>query len=158
MTGIVFFFAAIISSLTFSGEIIRLSAPVSETTDYEIFGALPSASKPQMTLAEVVRKAKKYDGDIVRITTHVSKVCQRKGCFFIAVEGDIWARVIFKGYSFFLPTDSAGKQAMLEGILTRRVLDDGLAKHYANDLETAYSKVDDQAEYVFTASSVLLVK
>jgi hypothetical protein len=111
-----------------------------------------------MTLAEVVRKAKKYDGDIVRITTHVSKVCQRKGCFFIAVEGDIWARVIFKGYSFFLPTDSAGKQAMLEGILTRRVLDDGLAKHYANDLETAYSKVDDQAEYVFTASSVLLVK
>jgi len=151
-------FALVISTATLSSEAIRLSEPILETNAYEIFGSLPSKQHRGMSLIQIVSTAEKHHGEFVRITTNVSKVCQRKGCFFIAVEGDVWARIVFEDYSFFLPTDSSGRQATLEGTLTKRVLSDELAKHYAKDLEIKYSRADPQEEYVVTASSVLLMK
>ncbi len=147
----------ILSSIT-SSESIRLSEPIADTSQYEIFGALPSSKKRGLSLTKIVTEAEKYEEEFVRVTTHVSKVCQRKGCFFIAVEGTIWARVVFKDYAFFLPTDSSGKQATLEGRLKRRTLSDDQAKHYSKDLGIRYSQTDHPEEYLITASSVLLMK
>ena len=151
-------FAMVISTATLGSEAIRLSEPISETNAYEIFGSLPKHQGSSISLTKIVKQAEKHDDQLVRITTNVSKVCQRKGCFFIAVEGDIWARIVFEDYSFFIPTDSSGRQATLEGILTKTVLSDELAKHYADDLEIAYSKADQHEEYLITAASVLLMK
>ena len=151
-------FAMLISAATVSSEAIRLSEPISETNAYEIFGSQPSEQHREVSLTKVAGTAEKHYGELVRITTNVAKVCQRKGCFFIAVEGDVWARIVFKDYSFFLPTDSSGRQATLEGTLTKRVLSDELAKHYAEDLEIKYSKANHHEEYLITASSVLLMK
>ena len=150
--------ALLMSSSITSGESIRLSEPIADTSKYEIFGALPSSQKRGMSLTKIVTEAEKYEEEFVRITTNVSKVCQRKGCFFIAVEGDIWARIVFKDYAFFLPTDSSGKQVTLEGRLIRRTLSDDQAKHYSQDLGIRYSETDHREEYLFTASSVLLMR
>ena len=158
LTRIICLIVVIISNSSYSGQVIRLSDPILETDAFEIFGVLPTNSKPEKSLKEIVTAAEKHDGEFVRITTKVSKVCQRKGCFFIAVEGNIWARIVFEDYAFFIPTDSSGRQAMLEGTLTKRVLSEELAKHYSEDLEIEYSKTDHHEEYLITASSVLLMK
>ena len=150
--------ALLMSSSITSGESIRLSEPIVATGKYEIFGALPSSQKRGMSLTKIVTEAEKHEKEFIRITTDVSQVCQRKGCFFIAVEGDIWARIIFKDYAFFLPTDSSGRQATLEGTLTRRTLSNDQAKHYSKDLDIRYSETDHLEEYLITASSVLLMK
>ena len=96
-------FAMVISTTLASRETIRLSEPISETDAYEIFGSLPGLQNRGLSLKKIVSKADKHHGQLVRITTNISKVCQRKGCFFIAVEGDVWARIVFEDYSFFLP-------------------------------------------------------
>ena len=93
-------FAMVISTATLGSEAIRLSEPISETNAYEIFGSLPKHQGSSISLTKIVKQAEKHHDQLVRITTNVSKVCQRKGCFFIAVEGDIWARIVFEDYSF----------------------------------------------------------
>ena len=154
----VLLFAMVISTTLASREAIRLSEPISETDAYEIFGSLPELQNRGLSLTKIVSQADRHHGQFVRITTNISKVCQRKGCFLIAVEGDVWARIVFEDYSFFLPTDSAGRQATVEGTLTKRVLGEELSKHYSEDLEIEYSEADHHQEYLITASSVLLEK
>ena len=46
-----------------------------------------------------------------RTRGRVADVCRRKGCWTILRDGDTQVRVRFKGYSFFVPTDSQGREA-----------------------------------------------
>ena len=158
MARIILLLVLFVSNSMSTSDPIRLSEPIYETSEYEIFGELPISKNRGDTITEIVSEADKHDGEVVRITTNISKVCQRKGCFFVAVEGETWARIIFKDYSFFLPTDSSGKQVTLEGTLTRRILSDGQARHYAEDLKLAHSDPSRIEEYLITASSVILMK
>ena len=59
--------------------------------------------------------AKPEDGKAVRVEGRVQAVCQNKGCWLELAEGRSAVHVTFQGYSFFLPRDAAGKDAVLEG-------------------------------------------
>jgi hypothetical protein len=84
-------------------------------------------------------------------------VCQRKGCFLIAQDGEHVARVTFRDYGFFVPTDSTGKTVTLVGTLGRRTLDEAQAKHYAEDAGKNPAEVTGpQMEYAIVASSVII--
>lgn len=140
-------------------EVIRLSEPVMQTDEFEIFGSEMEIS--EINHSQSLRQA--IEGTItdeeIFITTEVAQVCQKKGCFFIAQEGDLSARITFVDYSFFIPTNSAGKTVTLRGVLSEKTISEEQAKHYAEDAGKDPSLISgDQKEYAIVATSVAIPK
>ncbi len=136
------------------GEVIRLSEPVEVTASHEVFGAMLGDQGTPMSLGDLVENSDKYQDQEVLLATRIAKVCQKKGCFFVATEGANTARVSFKDYEFFIPTDSGGKDVVLLGTFSRESVSKEEAEHYAKDLgETAVSS-PERFEYSIVASAV----
>ncbi len=152
-------FVLLAASAPLLGEepaVIRLSEPVVVTDTYEVFG---SAVEPGAAtrLAEVIADEDQYLGKQVRVEARVAKVCQRKGCFFIAQDGESVARITFVDYSFFVPTDSGGKTVTIVGTFDRQTLSEDQARHYAQDAGGDPARVrGPQAEYSIVATSVIV--
>ncbi len=85
-----------------------------------------------MTLAELLAKPRAHDGKTVRVEGQVRKACQKKGCWMELAEGPQGAgvRVTFKDYGFFVPLDSEGASARVEGAVKVTELAESMAKHY----------------------------
>lgn len=115
-------------------EVVRLSEPVNETETFEDFGAVLPESDDLHSLGEAISRLDELAGQSVVIETEIQQVCQKKGCFFIARDGQATARVRFQDYGFFIPTDSAGKVVKLAGTLERVELTPQQAAHFAEDL------------------------
>lgn len=128
-------FAALLSLTTAlaDGNVVRLSEPVAETDSYEDFGAEIDNGAETLSLRAVVDDAETYANKTVVIKTRVSKVCRKKGCFFIAQDGDSLVRVAFKDYGFFVPTDISGKTVTLSGKLVKREVSAEEAAHFSED-------------------------
>ena len=135
-------------------KVIRLSEPVEQTADAETFGALLDESVPMVALEELASDGGDYVGQPVRVIARVSEVCQKKGCFFIAQEGNSVMRISFKDYGFFVPTDISGKRVILTGEVVAREVTVDDAAHYAEDLGAADSPVEPGQVYEIVATSV----
>lgn len=135
-------------------EVIRLSEPVEHTADSETFGAPLDPSVPQVLLHEIASDGDAYVGEPVRVAARVSQVCRKKGCFFIAQEGDAIVRVSFKDYSFFVPTDISGKRVILVGEVVSKNVTRGEAEHLAEDLGEATATMQPGKTYEIVATSV----
>jgi hypothetical protein len=136
-----------------------LLLPLSLLADAGKFGA-PLGSSPKVALADLVKDPAAWSGKTVKTEGVVSSVCQDKGCWMVLKAGDQSVRVRFKDYAFFVPKDSAGATAVLEGVFTVKTIPEATAKHYAE--ETPGGKPDavkgDQKELSFLASGVELAK
>jgi hypothetical protein len=123
------------------------------------FGA-PLGDSPKVVLADLVKDAVSYSGKTVKTEGTVSAVCQGSGCWMTLKSGDQAVRVTFKDYGFFVPIESAGATATIEGVFTVRTIPEATAKHYAS--ETAGANPDaikgDQKELSFVASGVELAR
>ncbi len=117
-----------------NSAVIRLSEPVESTEDYETFGSPLDETREAVSLSALVADSETYVGQPVLVTARVSQVCQKKGCFFIAQEGQAVLRVSFVDYSFFVPTDISGKRVTMAGELVRRELTEEQAEHLSADL------------------------
>ena len=138
-------------------QVIRLSEPVEVTDDYEVFGSKFEPAGEPVALAEIIANDDDYADQEVVVKTRVAKVCQKKGCFFIAQDGEAMARVSFKDYGFFVPTDTGGKTVTLVGTFSKKVITEAQAKHFAEDAGEDPSKVTgDRTEYAIVATSVLV--
>lgn len=135
-------------------EVIRLSEPVEVTASHEIFGSVLPESGTPLSLADLVKDNEKYLDQEVLVATRIAKVCQKKGCFFVAQEGPATARVTFKDYGFFIPTDSGGKDVVLAGVFSRKSLSREQAEHYAADLGETAAMPSEKFEYSIVASAV----
>lgn len=73
-------------------------------------------------LADILARPADFDGRTVAVSGHVARACSRKGCWMeIATGPEDTApscRVTFENYAFFVPKDSPGSQARLEGKVT----------------------------------------
>jgi len=141
---------------TFAGEdqVKRLSEPVAVTESHEVFGAVLPESGTLLSLGDLIEGSDKYQDQEVLLETRIAKVCQKKGCFFIAQDGSRTARVSFKDYEFFIPTDAGGKEVVLLGTFSRKNVTREEAEHYAKDLgETAVSS-PESFQYSIVASAV----
>jgi hypothetical protein len=141
---------------TFAGEdeVKRLSEPVAVTSSHEIFGAmLPDTGSP-LSLGDLVKDDDKYQDQEVLLATRIAKVCQKKGCFFVAHDGAATARVSFKDYGFFIPTDSGGKNVVLLGTFSRKSVSKEEAEHYAKDLGETSDSSPERFQYSIVASAV----
>ena len=144
----------VFSALSFA-DTIRLSEPVAQDEFSETFGQPLDKTLPVAKLANLL--AGEGSSEKFQLTTRVSKVCKKKGCFFIAQEGEHTVRVAFRDYSFFIPTDSNGKIVTLAGEMIKKQVTQKQAEHFSKDLgEDAAVKAG--VVYEIVADSVQIPK
>jgi len=136
---------------------LRLSEPAQHDEVSETFGAPIDEWPPLTPLAEVLDKPDSFMGGSLAIETKVSKVCQKKGCFFIAQQGRKTIRVAFKDYEFFVPTDIAGRKVTLVGEIKKHDVTNAQAKHLSKDLDEQ-GRIKSGVQYQIIASSVRVPK
>ena len=141
-----------------SKPVVRLSEPVAVTATHEVFGAPLDVEARPLSLAEAIDRGAGRGTQEVLISTQVAQVCQKKGCFFIAEDGDRVARVTFKDYGFFIPTDASGKTVLLSGIVQPSQVSREQAEHYASDLGDASPKAIAGIQHQIVASAVAVPK
>lgn len=162
MKKLLFLSLFVFSSLTVFAQsetqVIRLSEPILQTEEVEVFGAnIELNSLTPITLSEVIEGDN--ESSVITLITSVSEVCNKKGCFFIAQDGDYSARITFKDYGFFIPTDSQGKEVTLIGKFSVETLSEEKAKHYAEDAGKDPELINgEQKEYSVVATSVVVPK
>lgn len=140
-------------------EVVRLSDPVMQNNEIEVFGAEMNLEKAVGAISLTNAILDSGNDNELFIQAKVNKVCQKKGCFFIAIDGDNSARVTFKDYGFFIPTNSTGKEVVFRGILSEKILSEDQAKHFAEDAgESSEEIVGEQKEYSIIATSVMIPK
>lgn len=152
----VLLFALAASSQAFA-EVLRLSDPVHQDANSETFGALIEEPPEVTQLSAILEAPNTYIGKQLAVETKVSKVCQKKGCFFIAQHAGKTIRVTFKDYGFFVPTDIAGRNVTLVGELIQNEVSDAQASHLSKDLGEKGS-VKRGVQYQLVASSVRVPK
>ncbi len=145
------------------GAVVLASAALALATEPSIpagtdFGAGLTLQRV-VDLEEVVRDPSKYAEAPILMRGRISDVCQRRGCWTVLSQGEANVRVRFKDYGFFLPVDSSGKQAYVEGVVKLETLSEERARHYAEESGAGDSEAihGPQREVAFTASGVRLV-
>jgi len=91
---------------------------------------------PKTELTKLLEAPTDFDGKSVFVEATVRKACQRKGCWMelapTSGKGP-GVRVTFKDYGFFVPLDSAGRTARVEGLVKVADLSEDMAKHYESE-------------------------
>ena len=151
--------AVVVASFVFvgahAGEVVRLSEPVATTDTTETFGSVLDEAVPLVALVDV---GAGNVGQTVRVEARVSQVCRKKGCFFVAADGDVTVRVSFKDYGFFVPTDVSGKRVMFVGEVIEKELTPEQAEHFAEDMGEASAAVAPGKTYEIVATAVRVPK
>jgi hypothetical protein len=133
----------------------------SAATNVGKYGA-PLGSAPPEALASVLATPDRFAGQPVRVEGHVRRACTAMGCWMeLAESGDAAApgcRVIMKDHAFFVPTDSAGASARVEGTLSVRHIDAAQVAHMEGEGAKFERKAPDGSaeELRFVASGVEL--
>jgi hypothetical protein len=89
----------------------------------------------QVPLQSLLSSPADFDGKTVAVEATVRKACERKGCWMelAGVDKGPGVRVTFKDYGFFVPLDSAGSTARVEGTVKVTELAAERAKHYESE-------------------------
>jgi hypothetical protein len=91
----------------------------------------------EVKLADLLAAPEKFQDKNVRLKGVVRRACERKGCWMeLAETTDAKAaavRVTMKGYAFFVPTDSAGSRAVVEGKVSVQAVSEKQAEHYESE-------------------------
>lgn len=120
----------------------------------KLFGAPFTIIEPGITLTSAIEKAADTP---VKIDATIEKACKAKGCWFtLTAEGvSIPVRVKMKDYGFFVPRNSDGARAVVEGVLTMREMPVDEAKHYAQDEGKTGDDITEPVKtYEITATTV----
>lgn len=114
---------------------------------------------PEVSLADVVKDTDEFVDEIVTVEGEVGGVCRMKGCWMglVAPESPMGVRVTFKDYGFFVPRESRGLIARMEGTFHASTL----SKEEADHLESEGAKLSRNpdgtvTELSFVASGVEL--
>lgn len=141
-------------SITAHAETIRLSEPVAVDATSETYGNMLDTSLNEVSITDLATNAQQYLGKNFQVETRIAKVCQKKGCFFIAQQDEHVIRVSFKDYGFFIPTDSSGKTVTLSGELIQKEMTTEQAAHFTADLQAGSGEIKSGAVYEIVATSV----
>ena len=132
---------------------------------YEHFGAGITRGVEATTLDEVMKAPAKYTGKKIRLTGPITGVCQTKGCWMNLGKplpnGNPPVFVKFKDYAFFVPKDAAGRDAVVEGVLTFKQETVAETRHYLEDAgkhEEAKKITEGRKILRFMAEGVAIAK
>lgn len=116
---------------------------------------------PSVELSRVLARPEEFDGKTVAVEAKIRRACQKKGCWMelATSEDGPGVRVTFKDYGFFVPLDSAGTTARVEGTVKVATLSAARAKHLeAEGAHVARSPSGETHEVQLVASGVELRK
>ena len=88
---------------------------------------------PAVDVAEALKSPDQYTGKTVRLTGPITGICQTKGCWMQVGTPSQFVFVKFKDYAFFVPKDSSGRVAIVEGTMTMKQETVEQTKHYLED-------------------------
>ncbi|WP_143961640.1 DUF4920 domain-containing protein [Litoribacter populi] len=96
-----------------------------------------------------------------KVVGEIKEVCKSKGCWLsIELPNGELMRVTFKDYGFFVPTNSKGYMAILEGRATKTTTSKETLRHYAEDAGKSAEEIEEiqssKEEFTFEADGVLL--
>ncbi len=123
------------------------------------FGAGVANAGEAVALDDAIAKLK--DGKTVDVVVkgNVTKVCRKKGCWFV-LQGDDKSRsvrITMKDYGFFVPTDCNGRKATVAGQLEVKTISEKMRKHLAEDEGKDGSAIKgDIQEFGLVATGVVL--
>ena len=102
------------------------------------------------------------DGPLdIKLQGRIIEVCQAKGCWMTIDLGDNQQlRVKFKDYGFFVPKNSAGKTAIMQGVAQKEIISVDELKHLAKDAGKSEAEInainEPQEELTFIAEGVII--
>ncbi|MFL9843757.1 DUF4920 domain-containing protein [Flavobacterium rhizosphaerae] len=136
-----------------------------ESGEYAQFGDKITADRA-ITSEQMYNKYKTLKaGDTINVTfkTKVKDVCQRKGCWMkLELADGEESFVKFKDYAFFVPMNSAGQEAIVNGKAYVSETSVAELKHYAEDEGKSKEEIakitEPEFEYNFLADGVLISK
>lgn len=134
-----------VSSLAGAAEPVRRGEPIGKS--------------PRVALSEVLAHPQDHTASPIVTQGVIQKVCQNKGCWMELAPkaGEAGMRVTFKGYSFFVPTDSEGREATVEGKISVKKLSPSDVKHLMGEGVKLTKNPDGSADEIsFEAAGVEL--
>ena len=144
----------VILAFSVNAETLRLSQPVTQDAQSETFGVKLNNSLPKLSMQDLVTDSPSHLAKAFQVEARIAKVCQKKGCFFIAQHDQHILRVSFRNYGFFIPTDSNGKTVTLTGELVQKKLSSEQAAHFKADLKIDTAMLTPGVVYEIVADSV----
>lgn len=109
------------------------AAPASEPS---LVRGTKLSGAPSVEISKLMASPADFEGKTVTVEAKVRKACEKKGCWMELTGIDPKGpgiRVTFKDYGFFVPLDSAGSTAKVEGLVKVAELPDARAKHYEEE-------------------------
>jgi hypothetical protein len=115
--------------------------------------------KTSITMDELADNAEKFAGKTVQVKGLVATVCLKKGCWMGLGGQKVTsrARVTFKDYAFFVPLDSKGSKAIVEGSVKAKVMSKAERQHLADDAGKPLSEIP-KSELRIVATGVKLFR
>jgi Domain of unknown function (DUF4920) len=134
------------------------AAPAGNAAVARYGAALEPAST--VPLASLLSDPKAYTAQTVTTEGKVQRACSRKGCWMEIGSGEDACRVTFKDYAFFVPTDSAGAFAKIQGRLDTREVEAAAVSHLESEGARFRNKKPDGSatEVRLIASAVELTR
>ena len=114
----------------------QASATMMPATTEQAFGDKLSEATPFVSLGDIYKDPKAYDGKRVRTRGEVVAVCQAAGCWCdLRPEGDpkdaaVPTHVMMHDHAFLLPKTAKSKVAEIEGTLVVKALSQSEVDHY----------------------------
>lgn len=155
-------FSALFLSLTLLAK-AQTQAPAPDQTKKKASYGAKISTKGAVSVGELPAQMGTQDSMWVRVKGDVQAVCQKKGCWMtLDMGGDQSMRVKFKDYAFFMPLNSPGTTAYLQGWAYRRTIPVDELRHYALDAGKSKEEIEKitepQVEFIYYADGVVLVK
>jgi hypothetical protein len=110
---------------------------------------------------ELMALLTEQDSVWVAMKSTIVSNCQATGCWMdLDLGNGELIKVTFKDYAFFIPIDSKGKTAIVEGYARKELIPVDLLKHYAEDEKKSQEEIDAITEpelsYMFEAAGVVI--
>ena len=101
-----------------------------ESSNYKIYGDQNMTKEGKISGQELINKLAVNDSVQVKVEGVINSICQKKGCWmYVDLNEETEMLVKFKDYSFFVPMDSIGSTAIIEGMAKVETLSVEWLKH-----------------------------
>lgn len=125
------------------------------------YGDTTITAEGAIDVSEIPAMLDGKDSVHVKAKGEIKAVCKKKGCWMsMPVSDDENMMVRFLDYGFFVPMNSSGSNAIVEGVAYVDTVSVAERKHLAKDANKSQEEIDaitePSVEYTFTASGVII--
>ncbi len=124
------------------------------------YGDTTISAENAISARELMEMLQKEDSVQTKFKAKILETCQKKGCWMLVDMGSVDMRVKFKDYGFFVPFNSGGHDAVMEGWAYKDTISVQELRHLAKDAEASQKEIDaivePEVEYTFMASGVII--